>query len=393
MTILRTALTRVADMFAYPLRHSHYLELANPLWTSHALKARVVAVQDETADCRTLTLRPGAGWRPHRAGQFVRLGVALEGVRQTRTYSISSAPQRPDGCITVTVKAAPAGRVSGQLVRQARVGDVLALSLPQGDFVLPELGPVHPLFITGGSGVTPVMSMLRGLMAELGRLPGIVHQHYAPGSEDVIFGAELQALARNEARYRLERFYTRRRSDGGDSGKGSGIVGSSIKGGSNGNNGNNTSGSGHFCAAQLESICPDWRERDVWACGPAALLDAVEAHWHAAGLAHRLHTERFRAPLAAVIPQSAAAASAGRVHFTASGVRAPSDGATDLLSIAETAGLHPPHGCRMGICHGCNVTLVQGCVRDLRNGALQSEAGEKVQLCVCSAVGDVELAL
>lgn len=371
MTILRTSLTRVADMFAYPLRHSHYLELANPLWTSHALMARVVAVQDETADCRTLTLRPGAGWRPHRTGQFVRLGVALEGVRQSRTYSISSAPQRPDGCITVTVKAAPDGRVSGQLVRQARVGDVLALGLPQGDFVLPEVGPVHPLFITGGSGVTPVMSILRGLMAERGYLPGIVHLHYAPGPEDVIFGAELEALARNEAHYRLERFYTRKGSS---------------KGSSNG-------GSGHFCAVQLEATCPDWPERDVWACGPAAMLDAVEAHWHAAGLAHRLHTERFRAPLAAALPLSAAASSKGRVHFTASGVHAASDGATDLLSIAETAGLHPPHGCRMGICHGCNVTLVQGCVRDLRNGALQSEAGEKVQLCVCSAVGDVELAL
>ncbi|MBY0555630.1 MAG: ferredoxin reductase, partial [Burkholderiaceae bacterium] len=133
-----TSLARLADMFAYPLRHSHYVELVNPLWTTHKLMARVVAVQQETADSRTLTLRPGSGWRSHRAGQFVRLGVPIDGQRHTRTYSISSAPARDDGCITVTVKAVPGGRVSQHLVQQVQVGEYLPLGEPQGEFVLPE---------------------------------------------------------------------------------------------------------------------------------------------------------------------------------------------------------------------------------------------------------------
>ncbi|CAN7263026.1 ferredoxin reductase [Pseudoduganella sp. LjRoot289] len=346
-------------MFAYPLRHSHYLELVNPLWTRHALMARVVSVRQETPDSRTLTLRPGSGWRSHRAGQFVRLGVPIAGQRHTRTYSISSPPGRADGCISVTVKAVADGRVSQQLVREVRAGDYLPLGEPQGDFVLPESIPVLPLFITGGSGITPVMSMLRHYVQEYEVVPDTVHMHYAPQAGEVIFGEELDALAASQRHYHLLRYYTQ-------------------------------AGDARFCAEQLESACPDWREREVWACGPASLLEAVEAHWQAAGQPHLLHVERFHAPLAA---QATAEATAGRVTFAGSGTEAASDGVSSLLRIAEEAGLNPPHGCRMGICHGCDTKLVSGCVRDLRNGALIAEAGDTVQVCVCSAVGDVELAL
>jgi stearoyl-CoA 9-desaturase NADPH oxidoreductase len=363
MTSIRNAIAGLADMFAYPLRHSHYLELVNPLWTRHVLMARVESVWDETADTRTLTLRPGRGWRSHRAGQFVRLGVPIEGKRHTRTYSISSAPARDDGCITVTVKAIADGRVSRQLVRGVKVGDYLPLGEPQGEFIMPDSIPVHPLFITGGSGITPVMSMLRSYVLEYEVIPDVVHMHYAPHALDVIFGAELQQLQSSQRHYRLHRYYTR-----------------AVDG----------AASVHFSAEQLERVCPDWRERDVWACGPASLLDAVEAHWAQAGLSRQLHVERFHAKVAAAPVDGI---KEGRVFFATSGVRAQSDGCTSLLRTAEDAGLNPAHGCRMGICHGCNTTLVSGCVRDLRTGGVIAEAGDTVQVCVCTAVGDVELAL
>lgn len=359
MTSVRAALANLADMFAYPLRHSHYLELVNPLWTRHVLKARVVGVWDDTGDTRTLTLRPGRGWRDHRAGQFVRLGVPIEGKRHTRTYSISSAPARADGCITVTVKAIEGGRVSQHLARKVKVGDYLPLGEPQGEFVLPDAMPVHPLFITAGSGITPVMSMLRGYLGEFDVIPDIAHMHYAPHALDVIFGAELRQLAASQPHYHLHSFFTR-------------------------------DGDAHFSAAQLEQSCPDWREREVWACGPASLLDAVEAHWRQAGLSRQLHVERFHAKEAGV---PAEGVTSGKVFFMSSQVEAQSDGCTNLLRLAEDAGLNPPHGCRMGICHGCNTTLVSGCVRDTRTGVLITEAGDTVQVCVCTAVGDAELAL
>jgi len=351
----------LVDHFASPLRASHYLGLINPLWTSHKLQARVVDVWDETADARTLTLRPGQGWRRHRAGQHVRVGVARDGMHHTRTYSISSAPERDDGCITITVKAAAAGRVSQHLVRHVPPGSVLSLSSAQGDFTLPEAAPVRPLFITAGSGITPIMSMLRSY-ALRGDIPDVVHLHYAPHSYDVIFGNELEALAAQHARYNLTRLYTRM-------------------------NGEADSVRRHFSAEQLQRVCPDWRARDTYACGPQSLLAALETHWREAGNPRRLHLERFHAPWAELSSDAAG----GRVRFLKSGLAVESDGRANLLRVAEDAGLNPPHGCRMGICHSCDARLLSGCVRDLRNGRMVDQPDATIQLCVNAAAGNVEL--
>ena len=360
---LGSAITRITDLFAWPLKTSHYLELVNPLWTTHALQARVEQVWDETRDARTLTLRPGRNWRGHRPGQHVRLGVPIGGKHYARTYSIASAPERDDGCITVTVKAVAGGRMSHHLVRNVEVGDYLPLGLPQGDFYLPDAQPVKPLFITAGSGITPVMSMLRSLVAQE-RLPDSVHIHYAPHAYDVIFGNELKGLAAKHPRYKLHLLYTREL-------------------------GESRSHERHFTAAQLAALAPDWQEREAYACGPQGLLDAVEAHWQQAGRGRQVHTERFRAPLAKLD----GAAVGGAVRFTAAGKTVKADGVTPLLRVAEDAGLNPKHGCRMGICHTCPRKLISGQVRDLRTGAVHGEAGETVLICVNAAAGDCELEL
>ena len=356
-------LAALADLFAWPLKASHYLELVNPLWTTHALQARVEQVWDETRDARTLTLRPGRNWRGHRPGQHVRVGVPIGGRHYTRTYSVASAPERDDGCITLTVKALADGRVSRHLARAVKVGDFLPLGLPQGDFHLPDAQPVRPLFITAGSGITPVMAMLRSLVARE-RLPDTVHIHYAPHAYDVIFGAELKALAEKHPRYQLHLLYTRDLGEAPAPGR-------------------------HFGAAQLQDLAPDWRARECYACGPQGLLDAVEAHWRQAGCAARLHTERFRAPLAPLDGTTRG----GTVRFSTAGRVVAADAATPLLRVAEDAGLNPAHGCRMGICHTCPRKLLSGQVRDLRTGEIHGEAGEPVLICVNAAAGDCEIEL
>ena len=362
---MRALATRFVDMFAFPLRHSHYVELVRPLWVNHHLQARVEEVIDETRDTRTLVLRPGRGWRRHRAGQHVRVGVQLGGMRHTRTYSIASAPEREDGCITITVKAVAGGRVSTHLARRLAPGALLPIGVPQGDFVLPDAVPVRPLFVTAGSGVTPIMSMLRSMAARFERLPDVVHLHYAPHAQDTIFGDELNALAAGNPRYRYVPTYTR------DLGRA-------------------TTQERHFHVRALDGACPDWRQRDVWACGPAGLLRSLEEELQPAGFRGALHVERFAAKLAPLSPDAAAG---GRVRFARSGVTAQSDGRQTLLRVAEDAGLDPAHGCRMGICHGCDVRLVAGCVRDLRTGATFGEPGETIQPCVSAAIGDVDVDL
>ncbi len=361
---VRSAAGSVLDLYATPLRVSHYVELVNPLWISHRLQARVEDVRDETADARTITLRPGRNWRRHRAGQHVRIGVPIDGERYTRTYSISSTPERRDGCITITVKVLDGGRMSGHLVRRLRVGAHLPIGLPQGDFVVPEARPVRPLFITAGSGITPVMSMLR-TWATVGNMPDVCHVHYAPHAYDVIFGTELRQIEREHPRYRPQLVLTRE------------LAG--------------TSRDHHFSAAQLTELCPDWATRDAWACGPQQLLDDVEAHYATAGRSAQVHTERFRAAFVEADPN----ATGGAVTFLANGDRVVTtgDASTPLLRVAEDAGLNPAHGCRMGICHTCDVPLVSGSVRDLRTGTTINEPGHPVQICTASAAGDCVIQL
>jgi len=345
-------LADVASLVATPLLPSHYIALVRPLAATHTRPARVEAVHDEAPGVRTLTLRPGRGWQRHRAGQHVRVGFAIDGRLATRTYSISSPPERKDRCITITVKAQ--GRASRAL-HDAVVGAFVTIGLPQGEFVIGD-GVSRPLFITAGSGITPVASVLRSFAAR-GAMPEVVHVHYARTAEDVIFGEELRMIEVGHPSYRLFSITT-------------------------------ANDPTRFSTERLDELVPDWRDRECWACGPQPLLDAIAASFERAGRAHALHVERFRAALAA-----APAARGGLVRFAASGVAANADGRTPLLRIAEDAGLSPPHGCRMGICHTCDATMVFGCVRDLRTGIQIDEPGSRIQICVCAAGGDVELTL
>lgn len=355
-TAIRARLADLVGLVATPLVPSHYIAMLSPLAATHTRQARVEAVIDETADTRTLVLRPGRGWKQHRPGQHVRVGLAIEGRLATRTYSISSEPERRDRCFTITVKAQ--GRVSNALVRDVAVGSYLSIGLPEGDFVLPEPAPARITFVTGGSGITPVMSMLR-THALGSSVLDVVHVHFARHAADVIFGDELRALAAAWPSYRLVVVHTQ------DDPR-------------------------RFSAERLGELVPDWHERETWACGPQSLLDAITACFAAAGRGDALHVERFTAALA---PVPASDSGGGCVRFATTNTERRSDGRTPLLRVAEDAGVNAPHGCRMGICHTCDATLLSGCVRDLRTGERIAEPGTRIQVCVCAAAGDVELAL
>jgi len=211
----------------------------------------------------------------------------------------------------VTVKVLDGGRMSGHLVRSLSVGGYLPIGLPQGDFIVPESTPVRPLFITAGSGVTPVMSMLRTWHI-VGNMPDAVHVHYAPHRYDVIFGSELEQLAERHHRYRFRPVLTR---DGSEA----------------------PAAERHFSAAQLDELCPDWAEREVWACGPQSLLADLETHFDAAGRGRFLHIERFRAALAEVPADAAGGSVIFRTADTE--IATEADATTPLLRIAEDAGL------------------------------------------------------
>jgi ferredoxin-NADP reductase len=281
----------------------------------------------------------------------VRIGIDVDGVRQWRAYSVTSDLTRTDGCFSVTVKAIPGGKVSNHLVHRTQPGTIIQLDQATGEFVLPEERPTKALFVTAGSGITPVMGMLRNRAHEG---CDVVVVHSAPTADDVIFAEELRDMAA-DGRIRLVEQHT-------DS-------------------------AGMLDAAGICALVPDAAERSTWACGPVGMLEALEEHWAAAGLAERLYTERFR-------PTVLVTGEGGTVSFARTGTTLEADGATPILDAAEEAGVLMPSGCRMGICFGCVLPLREGAVRDLRNGEVTTAApgdGVLIQTCVSAAAGACDI--
>ena len=349
----RRAATAVS-WFTQPLLPDDLLGTLNPLWSTREPHARVVGLRRETADTTTLLLRTGPGRRAHRAGQFVGVGVRLDGVWHWRTYSVTSRPDDP--VLAVTVTAQPGGVVSGALAHRTPPGALLRLGPPGGEFVLPDPVPEKLLFLTAGSGITPVIGMLRHLAA-IGpdALGGVVLVHCDRTPADLVFGPELRALAASTGLTLVVRY---------------------------------TAAEGRLTPDTITDVVPDWAARQTWACGPSGFLDALVEHWDHAGHREALHLERF-APVAPV----AVDATGGRVHFTTSGIEADAEPGTPLMVAGESAGALLPNGCRMGICHTCVGKLRSGAVRDLRTGDLHDTPGEPVRTCVSGAAGDVEIEL
>jgi ferredoxin-NADP reductase len=323
-----------------PLLPEDYLTLANPLWSTE-LRGRVVAVRRETARATTLRIRPGRRWTGHRPGQYVRVGVDVDGVRHWRSYSLTGLPDDRD--LRITVQAVDGGTVSGHLAHRTRPGAIVGLEPAAGDFVLPT-APGRLLLVSAGSGITPIMAMLRTL-ADRGPLHDVTLVHSARTPDDTIFGAELRALPGLTLHLR------------------------------------HTARDGRLDLADLDTLVPDRHDREAYVCGPAGLLDAAAVLW--ADAPDRLHVERFTPP-----PRSTGGGvgqAGGIVRLGGTSVEVGP--ATSLLEAGEAAGLLLPSGCRMGICHSCVLPLRDGQVRDLRTGEVHGEPGDLVQTCISGASG------
>src|SRR3954471_20199237 len=160
---LQRRVLRVVGALTSPLLPDDYLELVNPLWSTRELRGRIERIDHETPDAATVLIKPGYEWEGHKPGQYLRIGLDIEGVRHWRAYSLTSDPARPDGLISITVKNVDEGKVSPYLVRRGRPGTIVSLGGAEGEFLLPDPVPEKLLFISAGSGITPIMSMLRHL--------------------------------------------------------------------------------------------------------------------------------------------------------------------------------------------------------------------------------------
>ena len=348
---------RALGALSTPLLPDDYLEMINPLWSTRELRGRIEKVNHETENAATVLIKPGYRWPGHKPGQYCRIGVDIDGVRHWRAYSLTSDPYREDGLISITPKKVDAGKVSPFLVGEAQRGTIVSLGGVEGDFVLPEDPPERLLFISAGSGITPIMSMLRHL-DHYDRIDDVVHLHSARHSDEVIFGPELRDLAERRDGFRLHEQMTRDQ--------------------------------GRMGPEDLERLCPDWRERETFISGPNEMLDAFYEQFDRESDCERLHMERFQPKLG--LGQKGEG-EGGAIKFVESDCETESDGHKPILVAGEDAGLDLPFGCREGICHTCVGELRSGRVRDLRTGQVYGQEGEVIRTCISAPEGPIEIEL
>jgi len=315
-----------------PLLPDDYLALLDPRWSTREATGRIVEIRPEPDGMATIVIEPLFPWPGHAPGQYLRIGVEIDGIRHWRAYSLTSDPDHPRGLVSITVKRVEGGRVSSYLAGNARPGRQVFL------------------------GEIEVMSMIREL-ARREQLADVVHVHCTRRPEDFAFGEMLQTLSSARPGYRLHAHFS--------------------------------SEQGRLSPADLDELCPDWGSREAFLSGPGSMLDAMSAHWRAQGESERLRVEHFQ-PFA---PDGGAGGlgMGGTIRFRVSGLEAESDGKTPILVAGEQAGGKLAFGCRMGVCHTCICRLDAGRVRDLRTGQVHGSPGEMILACINAPEGPIEI--
>ncbi|SON53613.1 3-ketosteroid-9-alpha-hydroxylase reductase subunit [Hartmannibacter diazotrophicus] len=349
-----------------------FLDPSLPLWDPEADDTLVVRqVREETHDVKTFVLAPKAPCRfAYKPGQFLTLDLDIAGERVNRCYTISSAPTRP-GTISITVKRVPDGPVSNFLHDTLKAGSEIRAVGPMGEFTCVDHPAPKYLFLSGGSGITPLMSMARSFH-DLAEQRDIVFVHAARSPADIIFRDELALMARNLPDFRFAAV----------------CEGDTIAERWNGF-------SGRLTLDMLKLIAPDFMEREIFVCGPSPFMMAVRMMLGEAGFDMvRHHEESFNfEELSAAEPEVAAEVTAAedtgvktfRVEFAKSKkvIEVPED--AFVLEMARKAGMRLPASCTKGMCGTCKSKLVSGEVEMKHAGGIrQREIDQGMVLICCS---------
>lgn len=334
----------------------------------------VTGITEVTRDVKTFELR--AGWMSavdFAPGQYVTMRIPELGLE--RCYSISSAPFGTN-IFTITVKRVPGGAVSTHLHDFVQVGDHLHVDGPYGLFSTSFHQAERHLFLSAGSGITPIMSMVRSLLARPGGYgTDIVFVHSASTPADIIFRAELEQLAEVAG------------------------VSVTILCSRDGESGTWTGRHGRIDADTLAEVVPDAADRETFVCGPGPYMDAVRPLLAEAGVPQaRTHEESFvfaTSPADRLARAEARASAAGggvaglsgvshAVEFAVSGRVVDCDESTTVLDSALDAGLSLPSSCSEGACGTCKSVLVSGEVEMRHAGGIRPKeiaAGKFLPCC------------
>lgn len=333
-----------------------YAKWFSSQWRWRRVICRVERIEPVASDMLAFTLKPNGNWQGFLPGQHLQVYAEIDGVRHSRSYSLTNVPTAA-GHIEFAVKQVANGLMSNWLQQHVKVGDYLEVGQAFGDISLPSADPL--LMIAGGSGITPVMSWLR-MLADQPRADVVLLQ-YARDAATLPFQPQIKTL---QAQMPGLRHIVVLTDEAGQP-------------------------SAMFGGEQLDTLVPDAAQRAAFACGPASLTDAVRALWQQRQYRRPLATEAFTPPKA-VNPDAAYSV---QLNFRRAGSAMVGSSATPLLQQAEQHGLKPASGCRMGICFSCVCKKESGTVHNLLSGKTSSEPGEMIRLCVSTPVSDVVLDL
>jgi ferredoxin-NADP reductase len=347
------ALQRVLTPLVDPATFDFWVQKINPLWSWDRALARVVELRQEAEDAVSLVLQPNRHFAGFTAGQHFNVSAQVQGRRTTRSYSFTRPPA-VDGRLHITVKQVDGGRLSQYLTGQARVGDVLEVGQAYGDMTLPADNKADLCFLAAGSGITPLMALTRA-WAQAGANTALSLMYWARTQAQVCFAEELQKLAQHVPQFKLHLITTHER------------------------NGAPCGEQNLISAELLQHHVPDLAARQVLACGPGGFVQTARA---LCDKALSFMGEGFTAPALATDTTGPATV---EVTLTKSQRTVTVPSGISLLEALEAAGMNPQHGCRMGVCHTCSCTRTSGTTQNLQNGALESENGMDVRLCVSRA--------
>lgn len=333
-------------------------------------------VVPETPDTATFTFRaPSGAWFNYQPGQFITLDLPVPGGNVQRTYTISSSPSRPLS-ISVTVKAQAGSIGTRWMLDHLRPGMRIRGYGPAGIFSFVRHEASKYLFISAGSGITPMMSMTTWAW-DSGEMPDIVFVHAARSPSEIIFRQRLEGMADRvpglQLRFTIEGTDPFRNWHGYQ---------------------------GRLNQIMLGLMAPDYLEREVFCCGPEPFMQAVRDMLVALGFdMDRYHQESFGAPvkdeadvpeLDDVIPDEDATA---EIVFATSGVTAKCHETDTVLAVAKASGLNIPSGCTFGLCGTCKIRKTKGEVHMVHNGGISDEDIEEGYILACCShpIGNVEV--
>jgi len=322
----------------------------NSLWSRNGYKAEVVDIRNETPDVKTFQLRPGSGWEGFKAGQYVNVCIEVNGLRLRRCYSITSDPSVKD-TFSITVKRVDGGRVSGWMHDRIRIGDIIELGYPTGDFTV-EDGDEKLLFVMGGSGVTPGIGIMKDLHGR-GLKRDIVFIQACKTRQDILFKEELDGFCRDNPRLRVVYY-----------------VESEV---------------GLLNQQVISNLIPDLKARKAYMCGPIPMMESLKPLWD--GLGDLLKTEVYVNSFVVKGERQGTVdvtlGSSGKVIQVKRGI--------PLLDGLEAAGVDYPYGCRMGVCNTCSCVKVSGETEKITNGEVSCEANVRIKPCVTVANSNIEI--